>query len=354
MKRVGYIFEKICSTETLELAFKNAIRGKTKRYYIKRLIVHKDEIIKQIQDDLLNDRFIPSEPKRRQIIEPSNGKIREIAMPKFMPDYIIQWAVCLTLKDIFMKGMYHFNVGCIPNRGCQMGINYIKKMYKEHKIKYILKLDIKKYFQNVSHEKLKELLSKKIKDKRALKLIFSIIDYGGQGLPIGFYSSQWLSNFYLQEVDHFIKENLKVKYYVRNVDDMVLADTNKRRLHKARKELSNYLKENGYEIKIKENWQLWRAYERPLDFLGIVFYNENKRLMRKRNFYRFTRRVKRVESLGYCTEKTARQIVSGLGQLKNTTNSMSFYLNHIRPIISKNKISKIISTADKSRKEAIL
>lgn len=77
------------------------------------------------------------------------------------------------------------------------------------------------------------MFRRKIKDEKFLALIEAILTNGGDCLPIGYYTSQWFSNFFLEGFDHFVKEELKIKYYVRYVDDMVLADTNKRKLRKA-------------------------------------------------------------------------------------------------------------------------
>lgn len=350
MKRVGYLYEKICDEETLQRALNMAVQGKRNKPFAQKILKRRDALIAKLRDDLLNERFTPSVSKRKTITEQPKNKTREIAVPRLYPDHIVHWAVCIALNDVFLRGMYSHNVGCIPGRGCKAGINYIKRMLKENKARYVLKLDIRKYFQHINHDKLKELLRRKIKDRKALHLLDQIIDAGGEGLPIGFYTSQWLSNFYLEAVDHYIKETLKIKYYVRNVDDMVLADTNKRKLHKARKALAEYLRKEGYGIEIKPDWQLWRIHTRPIDFLGYLFYKD-KTLMRRKNFYRFTRRVQRVKKRGYCTERGARQIAAGLGQLKNTPGGKHYYLNSIKPIIAKREISKIISAADKRRKE---
>ena len=350
MKRVGYLYEKICDEETLQQALNHAVQGKRNKPFAQKILKRRDALIAKLRDDLLNERFEPRPSKRKTITEQPKNKTREIAVPRLYPDHIVHWAVCIALNDVFMRGMYSHNVGCIPGRGCRAGVNYIKRMLKENRARYVLKLDIRKYFQHIDHEKLKELFARKIKDKKALRLIGKIIDGGGEGLPIGFYTSQWFSNFYLEAVDHYIKETLKIKYYVRNVDDMVLADTNKRKLHKARKALAEYLRKEGYGVEIKPDWQLWRIHTRPIDFLGYRFYKD-KMLMRKKNFYRFTRRVQRVKKRGYCTERGARQIAAGLGQLRNTPGGKHYYLHHIKPIIAKREITKIISAADKRRKE---
>ena len=354
MKRTGYLYERICDLGNLRRAFEKAVQGKRKKRCVQRVITRRDELLLALRDDLLNERFVPAEPRRRTINEPASGKQRDIAMPRIFPDHVVHWAVCLALKDVFMKGMYARNVGCIPGRGCSAGISYVKRVLRHRDARYILKIDLRKYFQHISHSKLKSLLRRKIKDVRALHLLDLIIDAGGEGLPLGFYSSQWLANFYLEEVDHYIKERLGVRYYVRNVDDMVMIDGSGAKLHRVLRSLRDFLKSEGYGVEIKPDWQIWPVASRPLDFLGFRFYAEapgepGKRLMRKRNFFRMSRRVSGVHKKGFCTERRARQITSNLGQLRQTSCGRHYYTTRIRPIIRKGELSRIISAADRAR-----
>lgn len=83
----------------------------------------------------------------------------------------------------------------------------------------------------------------------------------------GNFTSQWFANFYLQDLDHYIKEKLKVKYYLRYMDDMLLFGRNKKELHKCRELVDEYLHKEG--LRLKENWQLFKTDSRPIDFLRL-------------------------------------------------------------------------------------
>ena len=350
MKRIGYIYEKICSIENLNKALDKACQCKKKKHFVKKILDDREYYIKQLHEKMMDETYHLNENTHKTIRERSSQKQRELTVPKFYPDQIIHWAVCIQLQPIFMKGMYHYNCGSVPGRGGIYGKKYIDKINKHGpKTKYALKLDIRKFFPNVSNSKLKELLRTKIKDPKALRLIDAIIDNGGEGLPIGYYSSQWFSNFYLEKLDHYIKEVLKIRHYIRYVDDMVLMDTNKRKLHKARVQIASYLEDNGYKVTIKDNWQLWRIHSRPLDFLGFKFYKD-KTILRKRIFIAMNRRIRRVKKKGYCTVRTARGIASSLGWLKHIPSGKGYYTRLLKPIISKKEISKIISIYDKKLK----
>lgn len=99
----------------------------------------------------------------------------------------------------------------------------------------------KKYYPSIDKEILKNKFRKIFKDKELLWLL-NIIVGSEENLPIGFYTSQWFANFFLTDLDHYIKENLKIKYYIRYADDMVLFSNNKKNLHKARILIEEYLK----------------------------------------------------------------------------------------------------------------
>ena len=93
----------------------------------------------------------------------------------------------------------------------------------------------------------------KIKDKEFIQLISRVLENGGKGLPIGYYTSQWFSNFYLEGLDHLIKEQLDIKVYIRYVDDMLLVESNKRKLQKAIPTIKGYLATIKLELKNARN-----------------------------------------------------------------------------------------------------
>lgn len=348
MKRIGYIYEKIIDVGNIEFAIKKACEHKKKNGFIRNLLENKTYYANEIRNLLLKGDFKPSIIKHKQVKE--QMKVRDIAVPKFYPDQIVHWAICLQLHHIFMKDMYLYNCGSVPGRGSLYAKKYVEKVYQKVRDKksYTLKLDIKKYFNTINHEKLESLFAKRIKDQKVLNMLHNIIDCGENGLPIGFYTSQWFSNFYLVELDHYIKEVLHIKYYVRYVDDMVLIDTNKRKLHKAVKQIQEYLDNNGYGVRLKENWQVWKTFTRPLDFIGYKFYKDYT-LLRKRILKKMKRQLGRVKREKTLRIVRARALSSFMGWLYHTSNSRSFYMKHIKPICSKKWVGRIISHDAKRR-----
>lgn len=351
MKRIGNIYDQICDINNIYAAMEMAAKGKKYQRRIRHYLENREKYALKIRDMLLEENYRFGETKHLTITEGACNKTRDITVPKFFPDQIIHWCLMLRLSPVLKKGMYRYCCGSVPQRGGMAAKKYLEKVIrKDLKIKYVMDLDVRKFFQSVNNDKLKELFRRKIKDKRALHLIDAIIDHGGQGLPIGFYTSQWFSNFYLEAFDHYIKEQLHIKYYVRYVDDMELLDTNKRKLHKARLAIGQFFDEQNYGLKIKDNWQVFRFSEkanRPIDFVGFRFYKD-KTLLRKHIFYRLNRNIRRIAKTNHATPKQARSTLSLLGWLTHI-NGKGFYLKHIKPVISKSTLKHIVSQDDKRR-----
>ena len=349
MKRVGYLYDKMCDLSLIRLAIRKAAQGKTYKHYIRKVLENEETYALRIQE-MLKSRSVKLSPNRQiTIYDRSCSKERIITVPKFYPDQIIHWVVMLVIEPIITKGMYRFNCGSVPNRGGMEAKKFVEKALKDDKIRYVAKLDISKFFNSVKPKYLMEMFRRKIKDEDTLGLIEAILINGGDQLPIGYYTSQWFSNFFLEGFDHYVKEELKIKYYVRYVDDMVLIDTNKRKLRKAIESMNEYLNKIG--LKLKGNYQVWKAFSRPIDFVGFRFYKE-KTILRKKIFFRLCRRVRKVKKTGYITVHQAQGILSLLGWLKHI-NAWKFYKKNIYPYAPKWRLKKIVSNHAKKLLEVI-
>lgn len=177
------------------------------------------------------------------------------------------------------------------------------------------------------------------------------------GLPLGFYTSQWLSNFMLQPLDHFIKEQLKAVHYIRYMDDMVVFGKNKKELHRMQQEIERFLREK-FNLQMKGNWQVFRfdytekktgkRKGRPLDFMGFQFYHD-KTILRESIMLSCTRKVNRVAKKEKITWYDATAILSYMGYLSNT-DTYDMYLQRVKPYVNVKKLKKIVSKHSK-RKE---
>ena len=321
MKRKGYLYSLICDTENIKKAIISASKGKTKKHSVRSVLDNFDESVKYIENLLVNKQYIPNKYYSATIKDGLSGKERTIYKPKFFPDQIIHWCLINIIKVLLRRGMYHWSCASIPKRGphyakkaCE---KWIRRDYKN--TKYCLKLDIKKYYPNVNKERLKEKFKRLIKDEDTLRLIVLIIDSHHEGLPIGNYTSQWFANFYLQDTDHFIKEILGIKYYIRYMDDLVLFSSNKREVRKKFYLLKEFL--NKEFLTIKGDWQIFNVSKRTLDFCGFCF-KRNKTFIRKRITKRM--RMKHFSFKRKPNKHNAASLMSYYGWLVHTDSYILF------------------------------
>ena len=194
---------------------------------------------------------------------------------------------------------------------------------------------------------LKGQFRRKIKDEDTLWLIDTIIDSINKGLPIGNYTSQWFSNFYLEVFDHYVKEELKAKYYVRYMDDICLFSNNKKKLHKARKQVEQYLQE-VLHVQVKDNWQLFRVDDRGIDFVGYRTFRDHY-LLRKKTSLRIARKARKIRTSEEIIYHDAAVVMSYLGWLKHC-NAHNFVCRYIFPVGKEKKLKKKIREG--SRRES--
>lgn len=319
----------------------------------------------KLQDMLINKTYKAEPPKVVSKWMPNAKKWREISIPRFFPDLCVQWAVMQILEPVFTKGAYYYSCGNMPGKGTMFAKKKVEKWVQTdiRNTKYCLTMDIEKFYPSVNLGVLKNMLRRKIKDRDILWLLDEIIDVQDRGLPIGYYSSTWLSNFLLQDLDHKIKEEFGgAAHYVRNVDDMVCFGANKRKLHKLRIMIDNYLRSIG--LHLKGNWQVFRygckakmrhkdecRIVRVCDFVGYMFYRDHTKL-RKKNSLKITRAAKKISKKARATVHQALSFISRLGWLRHC-NSYNFYQKYIKDIVDMDSIKEVIRNASRKRQKEV-
>lgn len=324
-KRKGYLYERMCDTDTIRNAIITGSRGKRHRHDVAPVMKDIEGYVQKVQKMLLNNEFVPTKPVLKTIYDTSSNKEREISVVPFYPDGIVHQLVVTAMKDILYRNMYPHTCASIPDRGIRHAHGYVKRaLYKDRKhTKYCLKMDVKKYYPNIPIDRLMQALRHKIKDERFLGLVESIISDGtGKGLAIGYHTNQWLANFYLESLDWYIKSLPGVSYYVRYMDDMVVLGASKKKLHAARQAIEKYLNER-LGLELKGNWQVFPVDVRGVDFVGYRFYHDHINLRRK-NFLKLTRQLRRVNKKIELGKKIcfhqASGLLSRLGQLMHCNN----------------------------------
>lgn len=350
MKTIKKIYEKICSIENVTAAIKKASVGKRGRAEVQKVLADVPGHARIISDLLAKQEYRPCKYVEKTVREGSNGKERKIAKIAFFPDQVIHWAIVLQLQPFLIKSSYKYSCGCMPGRGVHYGKAAIEKWVRRDRknTKYVAKLDIRKFYPSISHEKMKAVFRLMTSDKRLLSALDAVVESYLPGLPIGYLTSQWFSNVLLQRLDYVIKQTMQVKYYVRYMDDMVLFGANKKKLHAAIRMVSTYL--SGIDLSLKKNWQVFPLEARPLDFMGFRFYRD-KTTLRKSLLLRITRAARKTGKTKRPGPDQAASMLSYMGWVRRS-QSYGVYKSRIAPVVSIAGMKKIVSEASKIRSRA--
>lgn len=337
MKRYGNIYSKIYDMDNLIAAHKNARRDKLFYKEVKMVDNNPEKYLKEIQVMLQNKTYkITSEDYEVSTIN-DKGKERELWKLPYYPHRIIQWAIMLQIEKVFMEVFTSHTCASLAHRGIHYAYKLTRKYLSDiDDSKYCLKMDIKKFYPSINHNKLKSLLRRKFKDKDLLEVLDMIIDSypTEKGVPIGSYLSQYLANFYLAYFDHWILEEIHVRKVVRYMDDIIILNNSKKFLHKIRRRIEEYL-QTELKITLKENWQTFPVDVRGIDFIGYRFFH-NYILLRKKICQRMKQTLNKLQDKFYFSElltfKEWCSVNSYIGWL-TWSNSWRFYDKYLKPLI---------------------
>ena len=298
---------------------------------------------------LINHAYIPSPYRTKTVVEGPKHKRREIRIPRFFPDQIVQWSILLQTIPIFMEGMDPFCCGSVLGRGTSYAERYIRRWFQSDPrgTRYCLKLDIHHFYQSVDHDRLKAMLRRKFKDAELLALLDLIIDSVPTGLPIGNVTSQWFGNFYLQGLDHFAREQLHVRHYIRNMDDIVVFGPNKRKLGKAEAAIIKYLGAMDLQLSARQKFPV---DSRGVDFLGFRFFHD-RTILRRSLMLRATRKVQRTVKRKTWNAHNCGSILAYIGWMEQS-DSYHLYQTRVKPYIKKSYLEGVISRESKQRGHA--
>ena len=294
MKRKSNLYENMYKIENIESVFNEICRNTKNKRKVQRFKEYRSVNITRIHDILEERKYVPGpytrfvlyEPKRRNVV---SQQMIDKAVNHLVSRHILMPALCGCLIET--------NAASRPKKGTGKALEYYEKYRKicnaKYKKYYVLKCDIKNFFYSINHEILKEKLERKIKDEEALKIVYDIIDSEENGLGIGNMTSQILAIFYLNDMDHFIKENLKIKYYIRYQDDFLLLHESKQYLKECLKMIEVFLKKEKLELNKKT-----RIYANKDNFVFLGRTNKGKYAK-----YRVVRRRIKSKAIKYKNNK---------------------------------------------------
>lgn len=285
MKRHNNLYPKVIDPVNLLLAEKKARKGKRRQYGVRLFDKNREANFSSIHLSLKNKTFTTSEYSIFKVFEPKERLVYRLPFK----DRVVHHAIMNILEPIFVSTFTQDTYSCIKKRGIHKASYKLREALRdEPATQHFMQLDIKKFYPNIDHSILKQLLRRKIKDRDLLWLLDDIID-SADGVPIGNYLSQYFANFYLTYFDHWLKEVKRWKYYFRYADDMILLAATKEELHQLLCEIKEYLS-NKLKLEIKGNWRICPV-RLGIDFAGYKHWHTHTRV-RKRTKKRFAKTLK--------------------------------------------------------------
>ena len=374
-KRVGFLYERMLDKDFIRNCIVKGTEDKNKkRPDVRASLKDIDATVDRIYNTLAAYDYMPTPPKIKTIHDNSSGKIREIAVQPFDYDGIIQLCAIGALIPVVMRGMHKWCCASVPGRGGHYMLKYNKRLVQQHpkNTKYVVVIDIKKFYPSIPQARLIAALEHKIKDQRfliflavimacyepglkyALEHNLSPYDIVGDniGLCIGFVTSQWEGNFYLEPLDRFILSLDGVKYESRYMDNIYIYGSNKRKLRKALAAVNVFLAEE-LELRIKEDWQIYPVNARPVSTVGYRIYRDHIGLKPQR-FLRIKRMSGRIQNkMQQHIPIPPQQAASFIGKIAGLKYSDSQLVKerYVYPI-GENRLKKIISDNAKKRSKA--
>lgn len=333
-KTIRNQYYKYLSYEKLMEAHNKSKKGKGLRKEIILFNLKKEEYIMWLYEQLKNKTYIHGGYTRFFVTEP---KIRKIEKSRYIDRIVHRWVVDNFLEPAFVPQFIIPSYACLKNRGMHRAALYVqnkmrhcKNIWGEY---YILKMDVAKYFDNINKNILLTIIERKIKDKDLMWLIKQILfaQKREKGLEIGNYTSQMFANIYLNEVDQYIKHELKIKYYCRYLDDSIVIVKTKQEAKDALKKIKIFLKEK-LELELNKKTQIFKS-KQGVNFCGYKI-NEYRMKIRDKGKRKLKKKVKYLKykiRKGDMTSKEAKKYLAGhLGYIKyadvNNLLSKLFYM----------------------------
>ncbi|MDI3548112.1 MAG: RNA-directed polymerase [Halanaerobiales bacterium] len=329
------LYPRIYDFQNLELAYMKARRAKRFQEEVLQFSFNLESNLIQIQNELIYKTFRTGRYRYFYVHDP---KTRLVAALPFK-DRVVQHALCNVIEPLFEERFIPDSYACRVGRGIHAGADRVMQFLRvtQHKWDrvYCLKADVSQYFPSINHAILKAIIRKRIACPDTLWLIDEIIDSGGdggdcsRGLPIGNLTSQLWANVYLDQLDHFVKEILREKYYVRYMDDFVILGGDKRHLWEVKQEIEGFLADK-LDLQLNGKTGIW-PISQGIDFLGYRIWPTH-RLIRKSSIKRMKRKLKAFQ----------RKYREGKIDLEKINATIQSWLGHVSHADSYNLRKKLL------------
>lgn len=332
------LFEKITSLENLFSAWNEFRLGKESKLDVQEFGLDLEDNIFQLHDDLRNNSYRHSSYKSFYLHDP---KLRHIFKAR-VRDRILHHAIVKIIGPIFEKSFIFDSYSSRKNKGTHKAISrfryFAQKLSRNNsRTIWILKCDIRKFFDSINHDIIIYQIRNKVKDEKAVELMAHIVNSlstsNKGGIPLGNLTSQLFSNIYLDILDQFIKGQLRVKYYIRYNDDFLILDEDREFLESLILIISNFLKEE-LNLDLHPQKIVIKNWNQGIDFLGYVSFPYHT-VLRTKTKRRILKKI----------ERNYRQLKTNPLYQKSFNRSLQSYLGilkHCRGQGIRNSIYKIV------------
>ncbi|MGE3152975.1 MAG: reverse transcriptase domain-containing protein [Nitrospiraceae bacterium] len=304
MTRLDDMWLRVVSFENLLAAYRKARRGKGSNRPVAEFGLHLERELFLLQRELEDGTYRPGAYRLFTIYE---RKPRVIAAAPFR-DRVVHHAIMNVIESPIDRTFIADSYACRPGKGVHAAVDRYQAWAQTYR--YVLKMDVRHYFLSIDHELLKAKLRRRITDCRTLDLLDRIIESSPSGesgpryfpgddlftplerragIPVGNLTSQFFANLYLDDLDHHMKQVLRVRPYLRYVDDMVVLDHDKARLADVREAIRERLAADRLRLH-PDKAHVTRTAD-GLNLLGYVVYPGRRRL-RNDNGHRFARKLR--------------------------------------------------------------
>lgn len=333
-KTIRNQFDKYLTYEKLLEAHNSARRGKNRKTELIKFNLKQEEYIMWLYKQLKNGTYKHGGYVEFYVTEP---KLRKIEKSRYIDRIVHTWLVNNFLIKGFVTQFIPTSFACLKGKGVHRAAFCVQDYMKKAKLKwndyYILKTDVAHYFNSIDKQILINILKRKIKDYKLIWLINEILyaQKRDKGIEIGNYTSQIFANIYLNEVDQYIKKELKVKYYVRYLDDSILIVQTKEEAKRLLELIRKFLKEK-LELELNDKTQIFKG-KQGVNFCGYKI-NEYRMKIRDGGKRKLKLKIKKLQVKvkgGEMSSKEAKKQLAGhIGYAKwaniyNLSNKL-FYL----------------------------
>lgn len=305
-------YSNLISIENLFQAFYEFRKGKSKRIDVQEFERNLEDNLFELHQRLRNKTYKHGNYQSFYVQDPKQRHIHKAKVA----DRVVHHLLYTLLYKLFDSTFIYDSYSCRLDKGTHKGVKRLEKFTRQVSKNYTrscwaLKCDVKKFFASIDHEILLSLLKKRIKDNNVFWLLDQVIESfcicspnsyshlssgsmeGGKGIPLGNLTSQIFANIYLNELDQFVKQKLRIKHYLRYADDFIILSSDRKEVCKHTGILEKFLQKN-LSLELHPKKIILRKLEWGIDFLGYIVlphYVLPRTKTRKRIFKKFKEKI---------------------------------------------------------------